>query len=226
MVLSRGGALRGSWEPSPLVHWPGWGPVGVAAGTGVPSSDSPSGQRQVATSTPLIFPARTQEKLKQFANCVPTPRSSGHTKYGASLFFFPLFQSLMACGMFPSGEYSDQTPLFGGSQLPCILPPLGSAIDGPEKIGQVHWAAGKSAVPPPAVLTAIVPPVGVHVEAAQSAKSPRQNRKSCWKLCALTCGVASSTTPLRIKRTRLYRNMSSSFLTFSELTLQRHLYLT
>jgi hypothetical protein len=30
---------------------------------------------------------------------------------------------------------------------------------GPEKIGQVHWAAGKDAVPV-AVLTSILPPVG------------------------------------------------------------------
>src|SRR5215510_9355901 len=113
---------------------------------------------------------------------------------------------LSACGMCPWGEYSDHTPSFGGgSQLPCILPPLRSAIAGPEKSGQVHWAAGKSAVPV-AVLTAIVPPLGVHVEAAQRAKSPRQNRKSCWKLCALTCGVVNSTTPPRNKRTRLYRN--------------------
>jgi len=41
-------------------------------------------------------------------------------------------------------------------------------------------------VVPVAVLTSIIPPVGVHVEAAQSAKSPMQNWKSCWKFCAIT----------------------------------------
>ena len=96
---------------------------------------------------------------------------------GAALFSsFPLFQLLIACGMCPMGEYSDHTPssvgspftTFGGSRWPFILPPFTSANAGPLKIGQVHWAAGKGAVPV-AVLTSIVPPVGVQVEAAQSA---------------------------------------------------------
>src|SRR5215510_7194542 len=144
---------------------------------------------------------------------------------GAALCFFPLLQLLIACGMCPMGEYSDHTPLFGGgSQLPVMLPPLTSANAGPLKIGQVHSAARKFAVPPPAVLTAIVPPVGVHVEAAQSAESPTQYRKSCWKLCALACRVANSTTPPSHKSTRLYRDICSSFLSTARRipTARRH----
>src|SRR5262245_17298120 len=153
------------------LHWPAGVVNACCAGTCAPSSDSPSGQVHVATSIfPLTFPARTQAKLKQLANGLTRLGSAGHTNMGAALCFFPLLQSLISCGMCPMGEYSDHTPLFGGgSQVPAMLPPLRSANAGPLKIGQVHSAAGKFAVPPPAVLTAIVPPVGVHVEAAQSA---------------------------------------------------------
>src|SRR5215813_2615536 len=112
---------------------------------------------------------------------------------GASLFSFPVFQLLISCGMFPVGKYHDQIPSsvglpftsVGGSQLPCMLPPITSANEGPGNIGHVHMASGKSAVPL-AVLTAIISPVGVHVEAAQSAKSPGQRRKPSTRPCAIT----------------------------------------
>src|SRR5262245_18181767 len=212
-MLSNGsGPLTGCWEQIPSSHWPACVTNAVLGWIGVPSSDSPSAQVQTATSTPRIFPARTQAKLKQLAAWLPRPRSAGHTCAGAALCLVDRLQSLIACGMCPWSAYSDHMPLLGGgSQLPCILPPLRSPIAGPVKIGQIHWAAGKGAVPV-AVLTVIVPPVGVQVEAAQSAKSPRQNLKSCGKPCALTCGAASSTIPLRAERTRAYRNMDSSSL--------------
>src|SRR5215467_7108355 len=98
---------------------------------------------------------------------------------GASLFWSPGFQLLIACGMCPVGRYHDHIPLsvrtpftsVGGSQWPFMLPPSTSARAGPSNIGHVHSASGKGAVPV-AVLTSIVPPVGVHVEAAQSANFP------------------------------------------------------
>jgi hypothetical protein len=60
-----------------------------------------------------------------------------------------------------------------------MLPPARLAIDTPRITGHVQSAAGKTAVPPVAVLTVIVcPGFGVQVEAAQSAKYPLQNWKS------------------------------------------------
>jgi hypothetical protein len=55
-----------------------------------------------------------------------------------------------------------------------MLPPYTSAIDGPLNTGHVQDASGNEAVPPPLTLTSIVPPVGVQVDAAQSAYWPWQ----------------------------------------------------
>ena len=59
-----------------------------------------------------------------------------------------------------------------------MLPPAKLAIDGPRTTGHVQSASGNVAVPPVAVLTVICFPVGVQVEAAQSAKYPWQIWKS------------------------------------------------
>jgi hypothetical protein len=59
-----------------------------------------------------------------------------------------------------------------------MLPPAKLAIDGPRRTGHVQSASGNVSVPPVAVLTVIVFPVGVQVEAAQSAKYPLQIWKS------------------------------------------------
>src|SRR5262249_19941803 len=48
--------------------WPACVPNGVPRGTPPPVNDSAIGQKQFATSTPLIFPARSHAKLKQLAN--------------------------------------------------------------------------------------------------------------------------------------------------------------
>jgi hypothetical protein len=66
----------------------------------------------------------------------------------------------------------------GASQEPCMLPPAKLASDRPERIGHVQSASGNVAVPPVATLTVICFPVGVQVEAAQSAKYPLQIWKS------------------------------------------------
>src|SRR5262249_61238268 len=119
---------------------------------------------------------------------------SGQVLMGAAVFLGSRLQSLISCGMCRLGEYSDHIPsclltgipltISGGSeQWPgpngsAILPPVMSPIEGPGNIGQMHLASGKDAVPlgqpdvPASHVTSIVPPVGVHIEAAQSAKSP------------------------------------------------------
>src|SRR5690242_1215800 len=56
--------------------------------------------------------------------------------------------------------------------------------------GHVQSASGKFLVPPVAVFTAICFPVGVQVEAAQSAKYPLQNLKS--KACSAPAARAVS----------------------------------
>ena len=96
------------------------------------------------------------------------PTVPGHTNPGELAAGPCFFQSLIAWGIWPFGAYKDQIPPFiaGGWQLPCIFPPTTSAIDKPEKIGQVHWASGKAIV---AKLGVIVPFCGVQVEAAQRA---------------------------------------------------------
>src|SRR5262245_10957801 len=168
--------------------WPACVPNGVPGATTVPVNDSPIGQKQFATSTPLIFPARSHAKLKQLANVFVA--EAGQKFGGAALFFLPWFQLFISCGISAIGEYSDHMPsstripltVVGGSkQWPgpngcAILPPLMSPIEGPGNIGQMHWASGKDAVPV-AVLTSIVPPVGVQIEAAQRAKAPGPARK-------------------------------------------------
>src|SRR5215467_16287881 len=107
---------------------------------------------------------------------------------------------------------STGTPLtiVGGSeQWPgpngfAILPPLMSPIEGPGNIGQVHWASSKVAVPA-GVLTCIVPPVRVQIEAAQSAKSPGHCRTSATILCDITWGTARKIAPTTDERTKAYR---------------------
>src|SRR5262245_3982786 len=119
-------------------------------------------------------------------------RGGGTDEGGAAVFLLRWLQSLICCGICAIGEYSDHMPsclltgipltISGGSeQWPgpngcAILPPLMSPIEGPGNIGQMHWASGKDAVPV-AVLTSIVPPVGVQIEAAQRAKAPGPARK-------------------------------------------------
>src|SRR5262245_24757898 len=89
-----------------------------------------------------------------------------------------------------------------------MLPPLRSARAGPLKIGQVHCAAGNGAVPV-AVLTAIVSPGrAVHVEAAQSAKSPTKIRKSCRKTWDDAGGAGSAMTAKRTHTIKVFRSMS------------------
>src|SRR5215468_12628644 len=101
MASNGRGPLTGCWEQVSSLHWPACVTNAVLGEIGVPSSDPPSEQKHVATSTLLIFPARMQAKLKQLANWAPRPRFAGHTCAGASLFFFPGFQLLIACGMLP-----------------------------------------------------------------------------------------------------------------------------
>src|SRR5215831_4638819 len=139
--------------------WPACVSNGVPRSTPPPVKSSPIGQKHVATSTPLIFPARTHAKLKQLANVFIT--EAGQKFGGAALFFLPWFQLFISCGISSWGEYSDHMPLsptstpltvVGAVHLPGpgrnpILPPFTSAIEGPGNIGQVHWASGKDAVP-------------------------------------------------------------------------------
>jgi len=56
-----------------------------------------------------------------------------------------------------------------------MLPPAKLAIDGPRMTGHVQSASGNVAVPPVAVLTAICPPVGLQVEAAQKCEISMAN---------------------------------------------------
>src|SRR5262249_36986275 len=217
--------------------WPACVPNGVPGVTTAPVNDSPIGQKQFATSTPLIFPARTHAKLKQLANVFIA--EAGQKFGGAALFFLPWFQLFISCGICAMGEYSDHMPssptsipltVVGAVQLPGpnglpIFPPLTSAIDGPGNIGQMHWASGKDAVPsaaqpgtPASHLTLIVPLVGVQIEAAQRAKSPGQVRKRSTRPCDMTGGTARRIAPIRDERTEAYRNMCFSLLSlYSEI---------
>ena len=51
-------------------------------------------------------------------------------------------------------------------------------MEGPSKIGQVQSYSGNVAVPPPVTLTVMFFPVALQVDAAHSAKRPRQIVKS------------------------------------------------
>src|SRR5262245_60922216 len=66
------------------------------------------GKKQFATSTPLIFPARSHAKLKQLANVFVA--EAGQKFGGAALFFLPWFQLFISCGISAIGEYSDHMP--------------------------------------------------------------------------------------------------------------------
>src|SRR5262245_8708918 len=150
--------------------WPACVSNGVPGSTPAPVKSSPIGQKHVATSTPLICPARTHAKLNQLANVFVA--EAGQELGGAALFILPWFQLFICCGISNVGEYSDHMPLSTGTPLTivggteqwpgpnggAILPPLTSPIEGPGNIGQMHWASEKVAVPV-AVLTSIVPPV-------------------------------------------------------------------
>src|SRR5262245_54924968 len=186
--------------------WPACVPNGVPRGTPSPVNDSAIGQKQFATSTPLIFPARTHAKLKQLANVFIA--EAGQLLKGAAVFLGSRLQLFICWEICLIGEYSDHMPsclltgipltISGGSkQWPgpngsAILPPVMSPIEGPGNIGQMHLASGKDAVPlgqpdvPASHLTSIVPPVGVQIEAAQSAKSPGQSRKPSKLPCDIT----------------------------------------
>src|SRR5262250_2673532 len=89
--------------------WPACVSNGVPRGTTAPVNDSPIGQKHVATSTPLIFPARTHAKLKQLAKVFDA--EAGQWFGGAALFFLPWFQLFISCGICAMGEYSDHMPL-------------------------------------------------------------------------------------------------------------------
>src|SRR5215468_4950340 len=194
--------------------WPACVANSVPGLTTVPVNDSPIGQKQFATSTPLIFPARSHAKLKQLANVFILIAEAGQVRGGAALFFLPWFQLFISCGISALGEYSDHMPLSTGTPLTivggskqwpgpngcAILPPVTSPIEGPGNIGQMHWASRKDAVPV-AVLTSIIPPVGVQIEAAQSANSPGHSRKPGPKPCAMTCGTARRIAPISDDRT-------------------------
>src|SRR5262245_24751916 len=188
--------------------WPACVPNGVPRGTSPPVNDSAIGQKQFATFTPLISPARTHAKLKQLANVFIAVGEAGQVLMGAAVRFLRRLQSLISCGMCPLGEYSDHMPsclltgipltISGGSkQWPgpngcAMLPPVMSPIEGPGNIGQMHSASSKDAVPSTqpgssaSHLTLIFPPVGVQIEAAQSAKSPGQSRKPSTVPCDIT----------------------------------------
>jgi hypothetical protein len=91
----------------------------------------------------------------------------------------------------------------------------------------MHLTSGKDLVPlgqpsvPASHLTSIVPPVGVHIEAAQSAKSPGQSRKPSTVPCDITWGTARRIAPIRNERSKAYRNMfvSPFFLYILKLNL-------
>src|SRR5262245_22195498 len=57
--------------------------------TTVPVNDSPIGQKQFATSTPLIFPARSHAKLKQLANVFILIGEAGQMRGVLRSFFCP-----------------------------------------------------------------------------------------------------------------------------------------
>src|SRR5215467_754332 len=189
--------------------WPACVVNPVPGSTTVPVNDSPIGQKQFATSTPLIFPARSHAKLKQLANVFfVVILESGQVLMGAAVFLGRRLQLFISCGICRLGEYSDHIPsclltgipltISGGSkQWPgpngsAILPPVMSPIEGPGNIGQMHLTSGKDLVPlgqpsvPASHLTLIFPPVGVQIEAAQSAKSPGQSRKPSTVPCDIT----------------------------------------
>src|SRR5262245_23675744 len=216
--------------------WPACVPNGVPRGTPSPVNNSAIGQKQFATSTPLIFPARSHAKLKQLANVFIV--EAGQVLKGAAVFLLRWLQSFISCGMCPIGEYSDHMPsclltgipltISGGSkQWPgpngsAILPPVMSPIEGPGNIGQMHLASGKDLVPygqsgvPASHVTLLVPPVGVHIEAAQSAKSPGQSGKPSTVPCDcdITWGTARRIAPIKDETTKAYRNICFSLLSF------------
>jgi hypothetical protein len=143
-------------------------------------------------------------------------RDGGGTIEARGIRLLPiLLPSLIACGMCAFGEYNDHIPSFGGGwQLPFMFPPTTSAIEGPGKIGQVHWASSNSVVVP---LTAIFLPSGVQVEAAQSAKSPRQILNSC--CTGSLCASAVPNEAATIKPTTNRKAMSQDTFTVSPLLL-------
>ena len=146
----------GNWVQMSLFLWPACVTNASPRGTGVPCADSPIGQKHVATSTfPWIFPARTHAKEKQL-----TGLNIGvviQIKKDVALFFLPVFQLFISCGMFLSDEKYDHIPSsptsipltsVGGVQSPgpkggAVLPPATSVTPGPGNIGQVHSASGK-----------------------------------------------------------------------------------
>src|SRR5215831_9697674 len=215
--------------------WPACVVNPVPGLTTVPVNDSPIGQKQFVTSTPLIFPARSHAKLKHWANVFILIGEAGQLLMGAAVFLGSRLQLFISCGMCRLSEYSDHRPLSTGTPLTisggseqwpgpngsAILPPVMSPIEGPGNIGQMHLASGKDAVPsvqpgvPASHLTSIVPPVGVHIEAAQSAKSPGQSRiPSAIILCDMTWGTARRIAPIKDETTKAYRNMCFSLLSF------------
>src|SRR5262245_842283 len=130
----------------------------------------------------------------------------------------------------PSSTGPPLTIVEGSKQWPgpngcAILPPLTSPIEGPGNIGQMHWASSKDAIPSTQLgssashLTLIFCPVGVQIEAAQSAKSPGQSRKPATVPCDITSGTARRIAPIRNERTKAYRNMYFSLLSFMFLKL-------
>jgi hypothetical protein len=70
----------------------------------------------------------------------------------------------------------------------------------------MHLASSKDAVPV-AVVTLIFPPVGMQIEAAQSAKSPGQSRIPSKLPCDITWGTARRIAPIKDATTKAYRNM-------------------
>src|ERR1700757_2372175 len=105
--------------------WPACVPNAAPGATAAPVNEYPIGQKHVATSTPLIFPARSHAKLKQLANVFV--KEAGQKFGGAALFFLPWFQLFISCGISAIGEYSDHMPSFptfrpltivGGVHLP------------------------------------------------------------------------------------------------------------
>src|SRR4029077_6615813 len=91
--------------------WPACVVNSVPGRTAPPVNDSAIGQKQFATSTPLIFPARSHAKLKQLANVfIVVIVESGQVLMGAAVFLGSRLQLFICCGICRLGEYSDHMP--------------------------------------------------------------------------------------------------------------------
>jgi hypothetical protein len=140
--------------------------------------------------------AEEAKAVGQLSSLMKARRAKLHRRCGRWAALRPavgLLRNLRLKGKIPTKFY----PTPAARKNPASGPRSCRQTPGGKKIGHVQSASGKTAVPPPATLTVIFFPVGVQVEAAQSARYPVQTVLGCALLDRAVGGPNTRSMALR-----------------------------